>query len=100
MLTRNPRLSSKQPMEAAARPLPKLDTTPPVTKTYFADIDATSGLECWDWPYLVGTIKYDRVSALDESGNSVPKFPARSGVERNQLNPRGIRGAPGLDLET
>jgi hypothetical protein len=29
-------------MEAAARPLPKLDTTPPVTKTYFADIDATS----------------------------------------------------------
>jgi hypothetical protein len=50
-------------MEAAARPLPKLDTTPPVTKTYFADIDATSGLECWDWPYLVGTIKYGRVGA-------------------------------------
>jgi hypothetical protein len=50
-------------MEAAARPLPKLDTTPPVTKTYFADIDATSELECWDWPYLVGTIKYGRVEA-------------------------------------
>ena len=33
-------------MEAAARPLPKLDTTPPVTKTYFADIDATSLLNC------------------------------------------------------
>ena len=47
-------------MEAAARPLPKLDTTPPVTKTYFADIDATSLLDCWDWPYLVGTIKYGR----------------------------------------
>jgi hypothetical protein len=43
--------------------LPKLDTTPPVTKTYFADIDATSELECWDWPYLVGTIKYGRVGA-------------------------------------
>src|ERR1700760_3486345 len=73
MFTRRPRLSSRQPMDAAARPLPKLDTTPPVTKTYFADIDATSGLEWWDWPYLVGTIKYDRVSALDESGNSGPK---------------------------
>jgi hypothetical protein len=47
-------------MEAAARPLPRLDTTPPVTKTYFADINATSGLNCWDWTYLVGTIKYDR----------------------------------------
>src|ERR1700683_2911183 len=42
MLTRSPRLSSRQPIEAAARPLPKLDTTPPVTKTYFADMNATS----------------------------------------------------------
>jgi len=40
--------------------LPKLDTTPPVTKTYFADIGATSFLDCWDWTYLVGTIKYGR----------------------------------------
>jgi hypothetical protein len=48
-------------MEAAASPLPKLDTTPPVTKTYFADIDATSLLNCCDWTYLVGTIKYGRV---------------------------------------
>ena len=47
-------------MEAAASPLPKLDTTPPVTKTYFADIDATSFLDCWVWTYLVGTIKYGR----------------------------------------
>src|SRR5580693_925407 len=45
--TRRPRLSSRQPMEAAARPLPRLDTTPPVTKTYFADIDATSFLFVW-----------------------------------------------------
>src|SRR5215469_65984 len=60
MFTRRPRLSSKQPIDAAASPLPKLDTTPPVTKTYFADIDATSSLECWGWEYLVGTIKYDR----------------------------------------
>src|SRR3984885_1293557 len=62
MFTRRPRLSSRHPIEAAARPLPKLDTTPPVTKTYFADIDATSLLDCADWPYQVGTIKYDRHS--------------------------------------
>src|ERR1700748_2700502 len=60
MLTRKPRLSSRQPMEAAARPLPKLDTTPPVTKTYFADIAATSLLNCWDWPNKGCTIKYGR----------------------------------------
>src|SRR5882672_6476178 len=33
-VTRNPRASSKQPIEDAARPLPKLETTPPVTKMY------------------------------------------------------------------
>src|SRR5690242_10006569 len=32
--TRRPRLSSKQPIEEAARPLPRLETTPPVTKMY------------------------------------------------------------------
>src|SRR5829696_7679002 len=32
--TRRPRLSSKHPIEDAARPLPRLETTPPVTKIY------------------------------------------------------------------
>src|ERR1700761_9146983 len=41
-LTRRPRAPSRQPMEAAARPLPSDDTTPPVTKMYFADTIATS----------------------------------------------------------
>src|SRR5450432_3677890 len=45
-LTRRPRLSSRQPIDAAARPLPRLDTTPPVTKMYFADIGA-SPYFCW-----------------------------------------------------
>jgi hypothetical protein len=58
-------------MEAAARPLPKLDTTPPVTKTYFADIDAPSFLDCCDWTYLVGTIKYGR----EWTGKKVEKWP-------------------------
>src|ERR1700691_5385964 len=34
--TRNPRLSSRHPMEAAAMPLPSDETTPPVTNTYLA----------------------------------------------------------------
>src|SRR5580704_8392154 len=41
-LTLMPRASSRQPIEAAARPLPSEDTTPPVTKMYFADMSATS----------------------------------------------------------
>src|SRR3989304_2646589 len=34
-VTRKPRASSSEPMEAAARPLPRDDTTPPVTKMNF-----------------------------------------------------------------
>src|SRR6266568_3377284 len=33
-VTRRPRASSKHPIEEAARPLPRLETTPPVTKMY------------------------------------------------------------------
>jgi hypothetical protein len=47
--------------------LPKLDTTPPVTKTYFADIDAASLFSCCGWTYLVGTIKYGRVRGARET---------------------------------
>src|ERR1700758_456207 len=78
MFTRRPRLSSRQPIDAAARPLPRLDTTPPVTKTYFADIAATSLFSCWDWPYLVGTIKYDRKSVAIEPLNGYRR--AQSGL--------------------
>src|SRR3978361_756227 len=51
-LMRRPRASSRQPIDAAARPLPSEDTTPPVTKMYFADIAATSSvlnLGCAGW---------------------------------------------------
>src|SRR4029453_7469323 len=34
-VTRKPRASSNAPIEAAAKPLPRDDTTPPVTKMYF-----------------------------------------------------------------
>src|SRR3954468_23308253 len=37
-VTLRPRASSRQPIEDAARPFPKLDTTPPVTKIYLGII--------------------------------------------------------------
>src|ERR671934_1256556 len=46
-LTFKPRLSSRQPTEAAASPLPKEDTTPPVTKMYFADILSSPQFARW-----------------------------------------------------
>src|ERR1700747_3244441 len=35
MVILNPRLSRRQPIEEAATPLPREETTPPVTKIYF-----------------------------------------------------------------
>ena len=40
IVTLRPRLSNSAPMEAAASPLPKDDTTPPVTKIYLVFIVA------------------------------------------------------------
>src|ERR1700722_4498544 len=37
-VTRRPRLSSKQPIEAAATPLPRDETKPPVTNIYFGPV--------------------------------------------------------------
>src|SRR5580658_8119454 len=37
-VTLRPRLSSRQPMEAAATPFPREETTPPVTKIYFGPL--------------------------------------------------------------
>src|SRR5580704_4719711 len=37
-VTRRPRLSSRQPIDAAATPLPREETTPPVTKIYFGPV--------------------------------------------------------------
>src|SRR5580704_9409935 len=37
-VTRRPRLSRRQPIDAAATPLPREDTTPPVTNIYFGPI--------------------------------------------------------------
>src|ERR1051325_11906327 len=47
--TLRPRASSKHPIEDAARPLPKLETTPPVTKIYLF-ITPFLYLRTWFWP--------------------------------------------------
>src|SRR5262250_1491789 len=46
MLILSPRLSSRQPIEAAASPLPSEDTTPPVTKMYFAAMPSSVVWNC------------------------------------------------------
>src|SRR5690348_15057555 len=38
MVTRRPRSTSNRPREAAAMPLPREETTPPVTKMYFVEL--------------------------------------------------------------
>src|SRR5215471_20803644 len=44
--TFSPRLSMRQPIEAAASPLPREDTTPPVTKMYFAAMPSSDVWIC------------------------------------------------------
>src|SRR5262249_46548468 len=61
--TCSPRLSSKQPIEEAASPFPKLDTTPPVTKIYLGILFSWG--RCW---YLRAT----------SNGNAVTVVASRS----------------------
>ena len=96
-------------MEAAARPLPRLDTTPPVTKTYFADIDATPLLNCSDWTYLVGTFKYYRVSSSSETENWLDASSTTilhsnlfffSGLSGHEKLKTADRGENGVEIKT
>ena len=52
-------------MEAAASPLPSEDTTPPVTKMYFADISASVYLVVW-----IGRASGARLSIAGMRGRS------------------------------
>src|SRR6266567_2830522 len=82
-LTLIPRASSRQPMEAAARPLPSEDTTPPVTKMYFADMSATSLDEleiCAGWARLS--------IAGSAAGSNGVEFPDLGSVRKTHHRPR------------
>src|SRR5438105_13299950 len=48
-VTCDPRASSNAPIEDAARPLPRLETTPPVTKMYLGIV---SPFSCWLQPFF------------------------------------------------
>src|ERR1700730_2277499 len=50
-VTRRPRFSSRQPIDAAATPLPREETTPPVTKIYFGPIRSVpfAKKHVWNW---------------------------------------------------
>src|SRR5205085_10424109 len=49
-VTDRPRASRRQPIEDAARPLPRLETTPPVTKMYLGIVSLFS---CWLQPFFI-----------------------------------------------
>src|SRR5256714_5168311 len=48
-VTERPRASRRQPIEDAASPLPRLETTPPVTKMYLGIVSLFS---CWLQPFF------------------------------------------------
>src|SRR4051812_50069243 len=84
MVTRRPRLDSGAPSELAVSPLPREDTTPPVTKTNFV------GWELWRSPS--SRVPYGRstgnhrntIGPLTRSGRggAVRRFAVRGGAGR------------------
>src|SRR5277367_6823337 len=86
-LTRSPRDSRRQPMEAAARPLPSEDTTPPVTKMYFADIFASPEFVGFGWTCRAGTSKYRRNPGTREVGTQA-SGGGRAGQKQSGAAPR------------
>src|SRR3954464_6851692 len=94
MVTRRPRLDSSAPSELAVSPLPREETTPPVTKTNFV------GWELWrrpresNWSRVpdgrsTGTHR-NTVGVLDRAGTGVAG-PRRGGCD---AGPAGRGGQP------
>src|SRR5579863_442182 len=67
-VTRSPRLSSRHPMDAAAMPLPRDETTPPVTKMYLVAGILTS---------TVSTKKVQREPLLVRDPRAYPRRATR-----------------------
>src|SRR5689334_23421876 len=75
--TCNPRLSSKQPIDEAANPLPRLETTPPVTKIYL-------GIEF----FLAHVVWCSFESGAPGSGGSPDSCHRRTGPVENLPEPQ------------
>src|ERR1700752_2148034 len=94
-VTRKPRASSSEPMEADASPLPSDDTTPPVTKMYFV---GTSSLLPWPSASVEHT-RFPRLGprplrrAGGHAGHRAPPPPPDHAGPRARPLPRhGARG--------
>ena len=74
-------------MEAAASPLPSEDTTPPVTKIYFADIDSSVVEICAAGDCVL--------SALFSGEPGAPAFWRDQGGARRRARPIMNGNAPG-----
>src|SRR6185295_5587175 len=72
--TLSPRASSKQPIELAASPLPRLETTPPVTNMYLVICFVGRQLLVVRCPRLSFRLPYLRVSSSD---NGLLSFASR-----------------------
>src|SRR5271156_4303785 len=90
-VARRPRDSSRQPMEAAARPLPSEDTTPPVTKMYFADIFASPNFDGIGWTCGVCTSDYCKFG-----GGLEGRICCRAAEEDDAASRIGEAGAGGI----
>src|SRR5580704_10155658 len=82
-----PRDSSRQPMDAAASPLPSEDTTPPVTKIYLADIDSPGWKIC--------AAGYSVLSAPFSGEPRPPANRRKQGGPRRRARPIMNGNAPG-----
>src|SRR5215467_14639617 len=99
MLTLRPRLSNRQPIEAAAKPLPREDTTPPVTKTYFAAMNSSP-------LFVVGCIQGIQLPGLrvacalrQEADWGAQSIMAESEYEGNCQNCQNRRNCQNFELK-
>src|SRR5438552_19045009 len=95
-VTRKPRASRSDPIEAAARPLPNDDTTPPVTKMYFVATSASSRRPVSDLCDLHRAVRDASVKTPVPQLGQHPRDcrPARA-PERHALVAGDPRGRPG-----
>src|SRR6185437_1111934 len=93
---RRPRLSSRAPIEAAAKPLPKEETTPPVTKMKRHASGSRSGTEDYSKPAGGRARVAPQVGARSQgqareirNGGPLPGSDSREGARRSEFRGPG-----------
>src|SRR5580765_881745 len=89
-VTRSPRDSRSEPIEAAASPLPREDTTPPVTKMNFAltltppfDRDGCRIRMPEPHPQVLVLLTHGLHAAVEPPASEVPEIPPDRGTARD-----------------